>query len=207
VTPQAGSPQVTSVEHASIGSDPQVTADVRGDMHQPRLSWKTKGSAGQVVTFVEEADDVAHVITRTDDAKGTLEFTPADGPAGTRTIVAIVEQGGIPRARMTVAQYQAPDPDDDAPNDSLARKRLGELKRSVVRADLRPSLERELVGSLRAARRALRPPTPNVATACARIDDFIVQVKQAARRPATPPTQASQWLEAAASIKQLLRCT
>jgi hypothetical protein len=157
------------------------------------------------VTFVEEAAGVDQVITRTADARGTVEFTPADGPAGARSIVAIVEQGGLPRLRTTVAQYEAPDPDADLPNEPPARKRLGELRRSVVSAQLEKSLQQRLVGSLRAARRALKPPTPDTATACARVSDFTVAVAQAAGA-GIPAAQAAAWTEAAHAVEQLLGC-
>ena len=40
--------------------------------------------------------------------KGSLRFTPADGQGGTRRIVALVEQDGLPRKKLTVATYKAP---------------------------------------------------------------------------------------------------
>ena len=42
--------------------------------------------------------------------RGKLRFRPADGPAGRRTILAIVSENGIPRQRLTVASYVAPSP-------------------------------------------------------------------------------------------------
>ena len=40
--------------------------------------------------------------------KGTLRFKPADGPGGRRKVVALVEQDGLPRKRITVATFKAP---------------------------------------------------------------------------------------------------
>jgi len=206
VTPQEGS-QVTSLEQASIGAEPSVTAAVRGPAHQPKLTWKLAARAGQTVTFVEEGEQVNRVITTTADAKGAVGFTPADGPAGSRNIVAIVAQDGLPRLRTTVASYEAPDPDAELPGELPARKRLGELRRSVVGAGLDKSLQRRLVGPLRAARRALRPPAPDVATACARLGDFVVAVEQATGPTGIPSEQAGAWIDTADDVKRLLRCS
>ena len=43
-------------------------------------------------------------------ARGTLRFAPADGPAGIRSVIALVDENGIPRARIVVAHYRAPRP-------------------------------------------------------------------------------------------------
>jgi hypothetical protein len=204
VAPRAGSPAVTSVEQASVAPDPQVTADVRGDAHAPTLTWKTHAQPGQTVTFAEHAQDVDAVIARTTDAKGSVSFTPAAGPAGPRDIVAVVEQDGMPRLQTVVAHYDAPDTAEaDVP---AARKALRGLQHDVVGAHLDAGVQQALVDPLRAARRALKPPTPDVATACARVGDFVSQVAQATGPSGIPPAQAAAWTNAATGTKQLLRC-
>ena len=46
-----------------------------------------------------------HVIGVARGGRGRIRFTPAPGPAGKRTIVAFVEQNGIPRDQITVATF------------------------------------------------------------------------------------------------------
>jgi hypothetical protein len=66
---------------------------------------------GQVVTFSEVgAGTGASLVGTATGASGTLRFTPADGRGGRRKIVALVEQDGKPRERVTVASYVAPPP-------------------------------------------------------------------------------------------------
>jgi hypothetical protein len=148
---------------------------------------------------------VARELARTRAATGYVAFTPADGPGGRRRIVAFVEQDGLPRARLVVARYRAPGPDDDLPGQPAARTRLGALLRSVARAPLAPALERDLVGSLRAARRALRPPAPRRAVACRHVRDFASRVRQAPGR-SIRPDRARSWTATTRAVGGLLRC-
>ncbi len=54
-----------------------------------------------------------------------MRFRPADGPAGRRSIVAVVEQAGIARTRIVAARYQAPAPQRPATPKRLRLKRRG----------------------------------------------------------------------------------
>jgi hypothetical protein len=203
-----GSSGVTEIEQASILPTPSVAAEVRGERHQPRLSWRVQTRPGQRVSFVERADGVAKLITRTTTAAGVVAFVPANGPAGPRDIVAIVEQDGLPSSQQKVASYDAPDPDDDFPDDLTARKQLGELRRAVLAARLAPALRRELVAPLHAARRALRRPTPSTELACSRVAEFVRKVEQATGpAPGIPENLASAWIEAAERIRTGLGCS
>lgn len=49
-----------------------------------------------------------HEIGSSAKAHGILRFSAAAGPGGRRDIVAIVEQDGVPWAKLTVARYKAP---------------------------------------------------------------------------------------------------
>jgi hypothetical protein len=136
-----------------------------------------------------------------------VHFVPADGPAGRRDIVAIVEQDGLPSVRQTVASYEAPDPDDDFPDDVAARKRLGKLMRTVLAAHISPAIRRDLVFSLRVARRALRGPSPNRALACVRIDEFVGKVQNATGpAPGIPESEAKGWITTARDTEVLIGC-
>ena len=83
---------------------PAVTASVR-TASSATASARVKG---QVVTFLEEGRGVSRTIGTARGARGTLKFAPADGPGGRRTVVALVEQDGLPRKRLTVATFKAP---------------------------------------------------------------------------------------------------
>jgi hypothetical protein len=87
-----------------------VSAKVSGSGRSRVLSWKLRPIKGQRVTFAEEGKDVRNAITSTTSKRGSVRFRPADGPAGKRAIVAMVEQDGQPRVNLTVGSYRAPGP-------------------------------------------------------------------------------------------------
>ena len=60
-----------------------------------------------MVRFVEEGEQTSQVITETGAASGSVGFTPAAGPPGSRTIIAEVLQDGLPRDSFEVATYDA----------------------------------------------------------------------------------------------------
>ena len=110
VTTPAGSPSIQGIDTADVLERPRVTARVSGKGDKRVLSWSLSARAGQRVTFAEEGRDSANVIARTTRARGKVRFTPSTGSGRARKIVAIVEQGGAPRAMLTVARYAAPPP-------------------------------------------------------------------------------------------------
>lgn len=101
---QEGSSPLAKASSAEGLDQPDVTASVDGTT----LSWSLAPQPGQVVRFVEMGEGTSQVITETSDATGSVGFTPAPGPAGTRTIVAEVTQDGLPRGSFEVATYDAP---------------------------------------------------------------------------------------------------
>src|SRR3954464_4975714 len=101
-----GSAPVTRVESAEGLPAPNVHATVRG--HVLRYSVVTR--PGQVVRFSEHGASAGGAIGTAHGAHGTLRFTPADGKAERREIVALVEQDGALRARIVVGHYRAPAP-------------------------------------------------------------------------------------------------
>ncbi len=90
----------------------KVSASVtRGRGRARTLRYRVAAIKGQVVTFSELRPGVAgKVIGTAKGTRGTLRFTPADGKAGQRKIVALVEQDGAPRSQVTVGTYTAPGP-------------------------------------------------------------------------------------------------
>jgi hypothetical protein len=85
---------------------------------------------GQRVTFSERGHGAGRVIGATGSASGTLAFIPAYGSAGTRAIVADIDQDGLPRKREVVGRYRAPAPA------RLTRPRALRIARSGSRASV-----------------------------------------------------------------------
>jgi hypothetical protein len=111
VVPQADSVPVTGVQSADGLEQPQVTAHVkRGPGGKRTLTYKIKAIPGQKVVFAEQGKQAAQQIGTAKGTQGTLRFTPADGPGGTRKIIAQVASYGKPRKNLTVASYVAPPP-------------------------------------------------------------------------------------------------
>ena len=59
--------------------------------------------------FAEQAGRVYRIIGKSAaGSHGRLRFASSDGPAGRRTIYAIVSEGGVTREKLSVARYVAP---------------------------------------------------------------------------------------------------
>jgi hypothetical protein len=111
VVPQDDSVAVTSVRSASGLEDPQITAHVKkGSGGKRVLTYRIKPIPGQAVSFAEQGRQVAQQLGNAHGTEGSLRFTPADGPGGTRRIIAIITNNGAPRKNLTVASYVAPPP-------------------------------------------------------------------------------------------------
>lgn len=105
---QPGSSPVAETATAEGLPDPEVSATVTGTGANRTLHWDLTTLPGQSVTFVEQGPETSAVITSTSAATGQVPFTPADGPAGTRDIVALIEQDGVPRGEVVAGSYSAP---------------------------------------------------------------------------------------------------
>jgi hypothetical protein len=94
---------IAEVKTAPMRSKPRVSATLRHGV----LRYRIAPVKGQRVTFEEHGRGVSRTIARA-TRSGRVSFRPADGHGGRRTIVALVEQDGLPRKRMTVARFTAP---------------------------------------------------------------------------------------------------
>ena len=103
-----GGPAVRGVRQAFGIPAPSVKARVEGRGLKRVLRWQLRAIPGQRVRFVETGRDVRNVIATTRASRGRVRFRPADGPAGKRRIVAMVEQNGLPRKTLTAGSYRAP---------------------------------------------------------------------------------------------------
>jgi hypothetical protein len=111
VEPADGSPAVAAIHVAQPAPPAKPKVRVKGGRGRGRvLTWSFAGSPGRSVRFSEEGKDAAGLIVETKKARGSVAFTPADGPVGSRTIVAEVLQDGAPAGRATAGRYRAPGP-------------------------------------------------------------------------------------------------
>ena len=125
LTPAPGSAPVTALRRGDGIPAPRVTARVSGRGHRRTLHWSLRAIPGQVVRFTEEGRGSAGSIVTARKARGSKRFAPADGPAGRRSIVAVVEQAGMARARIVAGRYAAPAPQRPAKPKRLTLRRAG----------------------------------------------------------------------------------
>lgn len=104
---RAGSSPVVAVRRASALPQPSVRARVAGRGLERKLRYRIRTVPGQRVRFREEGEGSGQELGIAAGARGTLRFTPAAGGSGKRRIVAVVEQDGLPREELAVAQYKA----------------------------------------------------------------------------------------------------
>jgi hypothetical protein len=110
VAAQPGSPAIAGLAESYTLAPAAVHARVLGRGRHLRLSYSVKPRPGMTVAFVELAGRVTHQIGIARGARGTLPFVPADGPAGRRQIVALINQDALPRPRIALTSYSAPGP-------------------------------------------------------------------------------------------------
>lgn len=107
LTGDAG-PAITRIREAFGIPPASVAARVSGRGRARVLSWRLRPIAGQRVRLVETGRDVRNQIAVARAPRGRVRFTPANGPAGRRRILAYVEQNGLPRKRVVAGSYRAP---------------------------------------------------------------------------------------------------
>ena len=103
-----GSAPIVEVKGADGLEEPSVKGTVvrRGGARE--LRYTVDVQPGQKVTFVERGADAGSTLGVAGGREGTLRFTPADGAAGKRSIVALIEQDGQLRAEQIIATFKAP---------------------------------------------------------------------------------------------------
>lgn len=104
---------IAEASAAAMLAPTKVRASVSGRGAARTLRFDVGRRAGQTVRFVERGAGVARtvaVVGRADAHRGAIAFRPATGPAGRRTIVALIEQDGAPRESREVATFRAAAP-------------------------------------------------------------------------------------------------
>ena len=110
VSPAPGSSAITQVRQARGYPAPTLHARVSGHGATRQLTYTVTKRPGLSVSFAERAHRVYRVLGTARAAHGKLRFTPAPGPAGKRTVSAIVSEGGVARESVPVTSYRAPAP-------------------------------------------------------------------------------------------------
>ena len=106
---RTGGAAIAGIDSATGAPLPQPKGTLRGKGRTRTLSYT--GAAKDDVRFVERgAGGLVQDLGAAKGATGSLRFTMQDGPAGKRTIDAVVSRSGLPRKRVTVATYTAPGP-------------------------------------------------------------------------------------------------
>jgi hypothetical protein len=103
-----GSVPIRRVRQAVGLPRPSVHASVSGRARRRTLHWRLRPIQGQRVRFIEVGRDVRNVIATTRARRGQARFRPFDGAGDRRRIVALVDQNGLPRARIAAGSYRAP---------------------------------------------------------------------------------------------------
>lgn len=128
VTTAEGSAPIAELATAHSLPEPEIRARVTGTGRTRNLAYTIRVNPGQRVQFIEQAPDAGGVIGKARDTSGTLRFTPANGPAGERSIAAVVTNAGGTSRVVTVASYNAPKPREVA---APSRVRATRAKTSV----------------------------------------------------------------------------
>jgi hypothetical protein len=98
---------VSSSAVADALPQPSVTGTVTGTGLARTFGWHLARIPYQRVTFVEEGAHVDRILAaNVSAASGSVSFAPATGPAGTRTVWALVTQNGLVGKTIRVAQFK-----------------------------------------------------------------------------------------------------
>ncbi|WP_041546795.1 PKD domain-containing protein [Nocardioides sp. JS614] len=147
-----GTPDLVAVGQASALPKPRVRASVGGRGHARTLDYRLNAVEGQTVQFFERAGRTTQRLGTVSDAQGRIRFSPAPGPAGERSIIAVVQHDGAPREQVTVASYRAPGPLRPAATRRIAVKRTA-TRAVVTWADARRAASWRVVATADDGRR------------------------------------------------------
>jgi hypothetical protein len=128
ITTLPGSPAITSLETGKGLPPAAVKAHVVTGKGSVRyLAYTSTAASGRSIEFVEKGHGVELPIARaTTKARGRIKFLPAAGPAGRRTILAVVAERGLTVTQTNVASYVAPGPAKLARPGHVQLRRKGE---------------------------------------------------------------------------------
>jgi len=127
IAPQPGSPAIAEVATAkglpALGLKARVTGEGRARV----LRYSFAAAQGRTIRFVEQGSGVLRVLGAAKGARGTIHFTPPAAARGQRTIVAIVEDAGVPSSEVKAASYTAGASRPARPRSVSGRRRKGKI--------------------------------------------------------------------------------
>ena len=103
VGPLPGSPRSQILVARGLPA-PSVAGALRRAGRDLVLDWAALDLRGQTIRFSEQGGDADVVLGESDKSSGSLRFTPQSGD-GEHEVRALVQQGGLPRAELTVARF------------------------------------------------------------------------------------------------------
>jgi hypothetical protein len=103
----AGSAPIASVVYANGLAPVRIQARVLGSGRTRTLAYRLTPEPGQQVSFAEHGPSTWRIIGAATGSHGRLRFTPGSGPAGTRTVVAIISHHGVVTRQLQVARFRA----------------------------------------------------------------------------------------------------
>ena len=107
--PDSSSPVVSAKLTPGL-PEPTINASVKSSRGKYKLDYKVLDQPGLKVEFAERSGRSFSSLATVKPGVGSIPFTPAAGPKGSRKIVAILYSGGRPRSEQTVTTYTAPAP-------------------------------------------------------------------------------------------------
>ncbi|MFL5844415.1 MAG: hypothetical protein ACJ762_06950 [Solirubrobacteraceae bacterium] len=126
VTPKPGSPAIAQIMTADGYRPATVRGKLGGTGRRRSIRYTiAQGGHGQTVVFQESGAFGTHIIGAAKGAKGTLRFAPADAKGGRRTVVALVQRGGITTDTRRIGTYTAPGPARPGKPRGLKARRAG----------------------------------------------------------------------------------
>jgi hypothetical protein len=108
--PLPGSVPVTGVQRALPIPNRLVKGRLEGSGRSHVLRYTVAAASGRTVTFVERGPEGLRRLGRAKGRSGQLRFAVDDGPAGRRTVEAMITFGGLPVETETIAHYRSPGP-------------------------------------------------------------------------------------------------
>ena len=110
LTPDPGSPPLSKASISHELPKPRIKASVTGHGSSRLLHYRITAQPGMKVTFAESGTHGGQRLGSARGRIGTIRFTPSDARSGTRKIIAILTQNGMPRPSVVVARFNASPP-------------------------------------------------------------------------------------------------
>jgi hypothetical protein len=101
---------ISSVAYAIGERAPTITAHVAGHGAKRTVRYHASLPDGVTIALAEHSAHLMHTIGTVHNGSGTIPFTPAFGPGGTRQLTAQIANNGMPVKNLTLGSYTVPAP-------------------------------------------------------------------------------------------------